>query len=152
MAIFDMKPVAAVGQIMESSAASVSVPKEIGRRRSWSTEEKLAIVAEVELPGETVTTVARRHEMSPDHLLNWVERAKHGTLERRARRADKASNEVADGGFIDLGTFGRAEVEAMLGGGSAMIEIEFPGPMRVKLPLSMPPGQLTMTVRALKAA
>jgi len=99
-----------------------------------------------------VATVARRHEMSPDHLLNWVERAKHGTLERRARRADKASNEVADGGFIDLGTFGRAEVEAMLGGGSAMIEIELPGPMRVKLPLWMPPAQLTMTVRALKAA
>ncbi len=151
MAIFDMKLAAGATTIMESPSTTVSRAPAAGRRRSWSTEEKLAIVAEVDLPGETVTTVARRHEMSPDHLLRWTERAKEGTLGRRMRRADKISDAAADGGFIDLGSFRRDDIEAMLGGG-AMIEIELPGPMRVKLPLSISPAQLTETVRALKAA
>lgn len=67
------------------------------------------------------------------------------------RRPDKIADGAADNEFIDLGTFCRDDIEAMLGGG-AMIEIEFPGTMRVKLPLSISPTQLTETVRALKAA
>ena len=149
MAIFDMKPAAGSATIMPSSP--VSRGAEIGRRRSWSTEEKLAIVAEVDLPGETLTTVARRHEMSPDHLLRWTERAKAGTLARRMRRTDKIADAAADAEFIDLGTFRRGDLDAMLGS-DAMIEIELPGPMRVRLPLSISPAQLTETVRALKAA
>lgn len=151
MTIFDKKPEGGAGSIVCSPSGPVSRRKEVGRRRSWSTEDKLAIVAEVDLPGETVATVARRHDMNADHLLRWMGRAKEGTLARRMKRADKISDAVADGGFIDLGTFGRDTIEAMFGGGGA-IEIELPGPMRVKLPLSMPPGQLTNIVRALKAA
>lgn len=150
MAIFDMKPAACVARPMIDQA-TVSQVVEPGRRRSWSTEEKLAIVAEVDFPGETVLTVARRHDMSADHLMRWMERAQEGTLGRRVRRPDKISDEAADGGFIDLGTVRRGDIEAMLGGG-AMIEIELPGPMRVRLPLSISPAQLTETVRALKAA
>src|ERR1700692_1943173 len=42
-----------------------------GRRRSWSSEEKLAIIAERYVEGETVCAVARRHGLPPQHLCTW---------------------------------------------------------------------------------
>jgi transposase len=42
-----------------------------GRRRSWSGEEKAAIVAESYGAGETVCAVARRHGLTPQQLFAW---------------------------------------------------------------------------------
>ena len=42
-----------------------------GRRRSWSGEEKAAIVAESYDAGETVCAVARRHGLTPQQLFAW---------------------------------------------------------------------------------
>ena len=45
-----------------------------GRRRSWSCEEKAAIVAESYAAGETVSAVARRHGLTAQQLsetVNW---------------------------------------------------------------------------------
>jgi transposase len=42
-----------------------------GRRRSWSAEEKAAIVAESYSAGETVCGVARRHGLTPQQLFTW---------------------------------------------------------------------------------
>lgn len=42
-----------------------------GRRRSWSAEEKAAIVAESAEPGATVCAVARRHGLTPQQLFTW---------------------------------------------------------------------------------
>ena len=43
----------------------------VGRRRRWSDERKGRIVAESYAPGAIVSEVARRHEMSPQHLFAW---------------------------------------------------------------------------------
>ena len=40
-------------------------------RRSWSREQKLAIVAEVEAPGASVSQVARRHGVHASLLFRW---------------------------------------------------------------------------------
>ena len=40
-------------------------------RRSWSREQKLAIVAEVEVPGASVSQVARRHGVHASLLFRW---------------------------------------------------------------------------------
>lgn len=40
-------------------------------RRRWSTEEKLAIVAESLAEGAVVSEVARRHGLSPQQLFGW---------------------------------------------------------------------------------
>ena len=40
-------------------------------RRSWSREEKLAIVAEVDVAGATVSQVARRHGVHASLLFRW---------------------------------------------------------------------------------
>ena len=47
------------------------------RRRRWSSEEKADIVAEVMLPGATVTEIARRHGISRGLLYTWRREAGH---------------------------------------------------------------------------
>jgi len=50
------------------------------RRRRWSTEEKLRIVAEAEAPGARLTDVAARHEIYPSLLFNWRRQVREGRL------------------------------------------------------------------------
>ena len=40
-------------------------------RRAWSAAEQRAIVAETELPGATVSEVARRHHLHSSLLFRW---------------------------------------------------------------------------------
>src|SRR6185437_8071286 len=47
------------------------------RRRRWSSEEKAGIVAEVMLPGATVTEIARRHGISRGLVYTWRREAGH---------------------------------------------------------------------------
>src|SRR3977135_922156 len=43
----------------------------VGRRRTWSDEDKARIVAEIAVSGESVSAVARRHGLSPQQLFGW---------------------------------------------------------------------------------
>src|ERR1700681_491364 len=52
-----------------------------GRRRSWSGEEKAAIIAESYGAGETVCAVARRHGLTPQQLFAWRRLARRSALE-----------------------------------------------------------------------
>jgi len=48
------------------------------RRRRWSVEEKLRIVAETEEPGARIAEVAARHEVYPSLLFNWRRQVREG--------------------------------------------------------------------------
>lgn len=50
------------------------------RRRRWTAAEKGRIVAEAVAPGAVMAAVARRHDLAPQHLSNWVRAAKCGRL------------------------------------------------------------------------
>jgi transposase len=50
------------------------------RRRRWSAEEKLRIVAETEEAGARVTEVAARHGVYPGLLFTWRRQARDGLL------------------------------------------------------------------------
>src|SRR5215467_4778257 len=52
----------------------------VGRRRRWSDEAKGRIVAESYAPGAVVSEVARRHDISPQHLFVWRKAARAGQL------------------------------------------------------------------------
>lgn len=52
----------------------------VGRRRRWSVETKGQIVAESFARGAVVSEVARRHDMSPQHLFGWRKAARAGLL------------------------------------------------------------------------
>ena len=50
------------------------------RRRRWSIEEKLRIVAETEEAGARVTEVAARHGVYPGLLFTWRRQVRDGVL------------------------------------------------------------------------
>ena len=53
----------------------------VERRRRWSLEEKLRIVAETEQqPGSGIAEVARRYEISLGLLWNWRSQVRRGVL------------------------------------------------------------------------
>ena len=76
------------------------------RRRRWSVEEKLSIVAEAERPGASVSATARRHDLHPNQLFSWRRLAHLGRL--RAPFSPKVA------GFVPV-----AMVEDGAGPGSA---------------------------------
>lgn len=71
-----------VDHIVDASASRgrVEIRSGVGRRRRWSEEEKGRIVAESYAPDAVVSEVARRHEISPQHLFAWRKAARDGRL------------------------------------------------------------------------
>jgi transposase len=59
----------------------------VGRRRRWSDEAKGRIVVESYMPGAVVSEVARRHDISPQHLFGWRKAARAGLLTLPADKA-----------------------------------------------------------------
>ena len=57
------------------------------RRRRWSDEDKGRIVAEAIVAGAVIADVARRHDLAPQQLSNWIRAAKEGQF---ALPADEA--------------------------------------------------------------
>jgi transposase len=58
----------------------VEIRSGIGRRRRWTAQEKGRIVAETLHVGVAVAEIARRHDLSSQHLFNWIRAAKEGRL------------------------------------------------------------------------
>ena len=56
----------------------VEIRSGVVRRRRWTTEEKGRIVAAAVAPGAVIADVARRHDLTPQHLSNWIRAAKDG--------------------------------------------------------------------------
>ena len=52
----------------------------VERRRRWSLEEKLRIVADTEQPGSGIAEIARRNEISRGLLWNWRSQVRRGAL------------------------------------------------------------------------
>ncbi|MEM8596583.1 MAG: transposase [Pseudomonadota bacterium] len=43
----------------------------VERRRRWSDDQKLSILTEVGVDGATVAEIARRHELTRQHIYQW---------------------------------------------------------------------------------
>ena len=63
-----------------SGVGRMDIRTGVGRRRRWTAEQKGLIIAESFAPGASVSDVARRHEISPQHLFQWRTAAKAGRL------------------------------------------------------------------------
>lgn len=53
------------------SSGRVEVLGRVERRRRFSVEQKLAVVAEASAPGAVVSAVARRHGLLPAQVFKW---------------------------------------------------------------------------------
>ena len=56
---------------MSDTFSKVEVITGIARRRRFSIDLKLAVVAETMQPGMSVSYVARRHRIAPNQLFTW---------------------------------------------------------------------------------
>jgi len=115
----------------------------VGRRRRWRSADKGRIVAESYAPGAVVSEVARRHDITPQHLFAWRKAARAGRLTLPAEEAPM---------FVPVVTtireVGAADAAA---NGPGSIVIEIAGAM-VRAQRGVDLGWLRDVLRAVKAA
>ena len=58
----------------------IEVITSVQRRRRWSPEEKRAILEEAELPGNSLSAVARTYGVNPNQLFHWRKLMREGAL------------------------------------------------------------------------
>ena len=113
------------------------------RRRRWTAEEKGRIVAEAILPDAVIADVARRHDLAPQHLSNWIRAAKDG------RFALPAQDDVA---FVPVIATGDSRVDNTASSEhAALIEIAV-GSFVVRVPNGADTRTLEAVVRAVRWA
>ena len=125
-------------------AGRVEVIEGPSGRRSWPDDVKPRIVRESLEPGATVSEVARRHRISPQHLTLWRRAARQGRLSVSVGYDDK----VGDASFVPLAidTDRREPVSAV----NDRIVIELNG-MVLKLPAQTAASRIAEIVFALEA-
>lgn len=114
----------------------------VGRRRRWSVEAKGRIVAESYAPGAVVSEVARRHDMSPQHLFGWRKAARAGLLTLSADEVPM---------FVPVVREARDDIVAAAANRSGAISIEIAGAV-VRVERGVDLGWLRDVLQAVKAA
>ena len=66
---------------MSETFSKVEVITGMTRRRRFTTEQKLAVVAETMQPGMSISYVARRHGLSPSLVFRWRQLMSEGGKE-----------------------------------------------------------------------
>jgi transposase len=133
-----------VDHIVDASEPRGQVDMRVGagRRRRWSVEAKGRIVAESYAPGAVVSEVARRHDMSPQHLFGWRKAARAGLLTLPADEVPM---------FVPVVREARDDGVAAAANRSGAISIEIAGAV-VRAERGVDLGWLRDVVRAVKAA
>ena len=121
----------------------VDVRVGVGRRRRWTDEAKGRIVAESYAPGAVASEVARRHDISPQHLFVWRKAARAGLLSLPADEAPA---------FVPVvSVIGHEPPATSAGGDPGGITIEIGGAV-VRAGKGVDPGWLRDVLRAVRAA
>ena len=122
-------------------AERVEVITGVRRRRRWSDEEKLRLVAECLEPGATVSEVARRHDVSPGMLFTW-KRMAEGRPARGAESVAMLPVHIAEPMTppVPRGRPPRA----------ARLEIGLPGGIKLKVDSGVDPEALAAIVGVLQ--
>jgi transposase len=65
---------------MTGKIERIEVITSVQRRRRWSAEEKARIVQETDVPGMSVSLVARQHGIAPNQVFTWRRLYAEGAL------------------------------------------------------------------------
>ena len=103
---------------MSDAFSKVEVITGVARRRRFTTEQKLAIVAETMQPGQSISYVARQHGLSPSLVFRWRRLMSHGGKEAVA--ADDAVVAAAEVRRLEERV---RELERLLGRKTLEVEI-----------------------------
>jgi len=103
---------------MSETFSRVEVITGVGRRRRFTTEQKLAVVAETMQPGMSISYVARRHGLSPSLVFRWRRLMSDG-----GREAVRADDEVVAAAELRRLRERVRDLERMLGRKTLEVEI-----------------------------
>ena len=79
---------------MSNSNDRVDVLGVIQRRRRYSVDQKLAVLAEAAQPGMSISYVARRHGIAPSLIFGWRRRMSEGGKEGRCKSRSPCPSEA----------------------------------------------------------
>ena len=121
----------------------------VGRRQTWSDEEKAAIVAESDGPGTSISAVARRHGLSASQLFTWLRlvRQAGGHDGERALQFVPAVMSVSP----QEPTYAELSPERRERCGGHSIEVEVAG-ATVRISQGASAAQIAAVIQALKAS
>ena len=111
------------------------------RRRRWSVEDKLRLVAESNAPGASVSEVARRNDLSPGLLFTW-RRMAAGRAPRSAKSVALLPVHVAEAPPAPATKERRPRI--------ARMEIGLPGGVSLKVDAGVDPEALAAVVAVLR--
>ena len=120
------------------------------RRRRWSDEQKIAIVMEASHCDHSVASVARRHDITRQHIYQWRSAMRRGALGRadgpgfHEVQLDIAAGGVPPGGMLPGGT-DPAEFDHR-------IEIMVCNGRVPRIPTGLPDAVLSRLIRVVEAA
>jgi transposase len=103
---------------MSDTFSRVELITGVARRRRFTTEQKLAVVAETMQPGMSISYVARRHGLSPSLVFRWRRLMADGG--REAVRSDDDVVAAVDAGRLEERV---RELERQLGRKTLKVEI-----------------------------
>ncbi len=110
------------------------------RRRRWTSDQKLALVAESLRPGASPTQVARRYGISTGLLYTWRHLARSGELAMVPAAAQ----------FVPVEIVSEASPEG--DGAAGIMVIELPGERRVRVDRHVDADALRRVLQALGAS
>ena len=114
-------------------AERVEVITSVQRRRHWATEEKVRIVEETYLPGQSVSLVARRYGIGANQLFTW-----RRLMARGAFTAASAGEEVVPVSELRAAQQQIRELQRLLGKKTLENEILREAVERVTAPIKLP--------------
>ena len=103
---------------MSDTFSKVEVITGVARRRRFSTDLKLAIIAETMQPGMSISYVARRHGLSPSLVFRWRRLMSEG-----GKEAVRADDEVVAASEVRRLEERVRELERLLGRKTMEVEL-----------------------------
>lgn len=120
-----------------------------GRRRRFSEDDKVRIIAETLAPDAVVSEIARRHGLTPQQLFTWRRQARQTAASTYDRKPSRFVPAVVDQSVparrVRRRTRGRRGSEP----GSGIIEVEIGG-VTIRVGRGAEPKTVAAVLRALK--
>ena len=121
----------------------IEVFRGVERRRRWSIDEKLAILAEAARPDMAVSEVSRRHDLHPNQVFKWRRQARLGEL--------AAAGLAATPGFVPVALPDVPVAASLAGDGSpGHFEVQLGNGRVARFSEAVSPERLRALVRALE--